>query len=154
MQIFCCLRKFRWITLPQLFQKITRSSSSIPQSVSRKGNNQPTENSQKYNDTYPERNENFFLPHGHPNCLPILNTCSQGKKKKKKRERYLELQSTCYLNTYNSRHPQKAATTAAPTHPGARGTRPTSEQHSNTLHRSPGAVAKGRRCQHMFIPLR
>lgn len=38
------------------------------------------------------------------------------------------------------------------THPAARGTRPTSGQHSNTLHRRPGAVAKGRGCQHTFTP--
>lgn len=34
MQIFCYLRKFTWIMLPQLFQRITRSSSSVPHSAS------------------------------------------------------------------------------------------------------------------------
>lgn len=31
-------------------------------------------------DMYPERNEDFFLPHRHPHCLPILNTCNQERK--------------------------------------------------------------------------
>lgn len=47
MPIFCYLTKFIWIMLPQLFQRITCSSSSIPHSVSHfpgscKGNKQPT----------------------------------------------------------------------------------------------------------------
>lgn len=82
MQISCCLGKFTGITLPQLFQRITGSSSSAHSAVLsqavEKGitnlNNKPAW------DTYPERNENFFLPHGHPNCLPILNTCNQKRR--------------------------------------------------------------------------
>lgn len=125
-------------------------SQSLPKQLQREqATNLNNENSQQYNNTYPECNENFFLPHGHPNCLSILNAWNQ-----RKRGKVTLHYNPRYLNTYNSCHPQKPATTAALTHPGAQGTRPTSGQHSNTLHRSPGAVAKGRRCQHMFIPLR
>lgn len=82
MRISCCLRKFTGIVLPQLFQRITGSSSSAHSAVLSQAVEKGTTNlnNKPVWDTYPERYENFFLPHRHPNCLPVLNTCNQNRR--------------------------------------------------------------------------
>lgn len=82
MQISCCLTKFTGIMLPQLFQRITGSSSSAHSAGLSQAVEKGTINLHHKSawDTYPERNKNFFLPHRHPNCLPVLNTCNQNRR--------------------------------------------------------------------------
>lgn len=154
MQISCYLRKFTGIRLPQLFQRITRSSSSVPHSVSCEGNKQPISLLKTANNIT-IRTLNVMKISFFPTGIRTVCPSSTPAIRKEKKEGMSPCVTThVLLNTYNSCHPQKPATTAAPAHPAAGGTRPTSEQHSNTLLGSPGAVAKGRRCQHTFIPLR
>lgn len=96
MPIPCQLGKFTGIALlsavlkdRSLFLLRPPLSPSLPRQVRREqAANLTTESSQRRKGTYPERNEDLLLPHGHPNGLPILDTCQQRQTARGRHPRY------------------------------------------------------------------
>jgi len=103
------------------------------------GNKQPTQTTDTASDmTTPTLNvmKISFFPTG------IRTVCPSSTPAIRKKEATLPCVTTHMLLQYLQLLPSpELATTAAP------GTRPTSGQHSNTLHRSPGAVST-----HLYLP--